>query len=108
MFHFYEAFVYVLHDFARAFLGVHTLLHDLLPPKVYYRFNPYLSEVHGLDETDPIRWKRMLDDVDMYVRKNQLKMADAASTLNASRTTYQNVLNWIDQRKLFLQNPMDN
>ena len=57
---------------------VHTVLHDLLPPKVYYRFNPYLSEIHGLDETDPLRWQRMLDDVDMYIRKNQRKMDEAS------------------------------
>ena len=57
---------------------VHTVLHDLLPPKVYYRFNPYLSELHGLDETDPVRWQRMLDDVEMYIRKNQSKMNEAA------------------------------
>ena len=49
---------------------VHTILHDLLPPKVYYRFNPYLSEIHSLDETDPARWESMLEDVDMYIGQN--------------------------------------
>lgn len=57
---------------------VHSVLHDLLPPKVYYRFNPYLNEIHGLDETDPERWDHMLEDVDMYIRKNERKMKEAA------------------------------
>jgi calcium-independent phospholipase A2-gamma len=57
---------------------VHTILHDLLPPKVYYRFNPYLSEIHSLDETDPARWERMLEDVEMYIRKNHRNMNQAA------------------------------
>ena len=57
---------------------VHTILHDLLPPKVYYRFNPYLSEIHSLDETDPARWESMLEDVDMYIRKNHRNMSQAA------------------------------
>lgn len=64
---------------------VHTVLHDLLPPKVYYRFNPYLSEISGLDETDPIRWQRMLDDVEMYIRKNERKMEEAARYIGRSQ-----------------------
>ena len=89
------------------FEGVHALLHDLLPPKVYYRFNPYLNQVHGLDETDPVRWSRMLDDVDMYIRKNQRKLDEAANTLKVPRTAYQNVRDWVEQRRLALvENPV--
>jgi len=84
--------------------GVHTVLHDLLPPKVYYRFNPYLSEVHGLDETDPLRWSHMLDDVDMYIRKNQFKIDQAATTLNKPCTYYQLLHNWVIQKRFLLEN----
>lgn len=83
---------------------VHTVLHDLLPPKVYYRFNPYLSELHGLDETDPVRWQRMLDDVEMYIRKNQSKMNEAANTLSVPRSAYQSLQNWITERRFLMQN----
>ena len=89
-------------------LGVHTILHDLLPPKVYYRFNPYLNEVHGLDETDPRRWDQMLDDVDMYIRKNERKFAEANNSINISRTNYQQAQDWINQRRSMMYNmPVD-
>jgi len=83
---------------------VHTVLHDLLPPKVYYRFNPYLSEVHGLDETDPLRWSHMLDDVDMYIRKNQFKIDQAATTLNKPCTYHQLLNNWLVEKRFLLEN----
>jgi len=83
---------------------VHTVLHDLLPPKVYYRFNPYLSEVHGLDETDPLRWSHMLDDVDMYLRKNQFKIDQAATTLNKPCTYHQLLNNWLVEKRFLLEN----
>ena len=84
--------------------GVHTVLHDLLPPKAYYRFNPYLSEVHGLDETDPLRWSRMLDEVDMYIRKNQCKINQAAATLTAPRSTYHSIHDWVTERRFLFEN----
>lgn len=83
---------------------VHTILHDLLPPKVYYRFNPYLSEIHGLDETDPARWDRMLEDVDMYIRKNHSNMNQAASTLQVPRSAYQCAKDWVVEKRFLLQN----
>ncbi|XP_046444483.1 calcium-independent phospholipase A2-gamma-like isoform X2 [Daphnia pulex] len=83
---------------------VHTILHDLLPPKVYYRFNPYLSEIHSLDETDPARWESMLEDVEMYIRKNHRNMNQAASTLQMPRSSFQSAKDWVLEKRFLLQN----
>ncbi|ESO07389.1 hypothetical protein HELRODRAFT_76804 [Helobdella robusta] len=52
--------------------GVHMVLHDLLPPSTYFRFNPPLSEGFLMDETREEKWSLMLADSQMYCRKNQV------------------------------------
>ncbi|KAL3851865.1 hypothetical protein ACJMK2_015566 [Sinanodonta woodiana] len=69
--------------------AVHVTMKDLLPPKSYFRFNPYLSEDCGLDEIRPERIQQMQTDTQLYLRKNQLKVAMAARELRKSKLPHQ-------------------
>ena len=61
--------------------SVHNMMLDLLPTKMYFRFNPYLSEEFHLDENRPIKWKLMQFETNMYMRRNRYKFEMAAKKL---------------------------
>ncbi|KAJ8958676.1 hypothetical protein NQ318_016401 [Aromia moschata] len=79
--------------------GVHTMLSDLLPPNVYYRFNPYLTEMLDMAEIDPNKLEQLKRDALMYLRRNEDKFQDAAKALNATKPTAQKVLEWLALQK---------
>ncbi|KAK3581256.1 hypothetical protein CHS0354_032982 [Potamilus streckersoni] len=78
--------------------AVHVTMKDLLPPKSYFRFNPYLSEDCGLDEIRPERIQQMQTDTQLYLRKNQLKVAMAARELTKSKLPHQYLVDWAKHR----------
>ncbi|XP_066249410.1 calcium-independent phospholipase A2-gamma-like [Euwallacea similis] len=81
--------------------AVHIMLSDLLPETVYYRFNPYLTEVTGMVETDQEKQKQMKRDTLMYLRRNEDKFQEAAKTLMLDKTLGQKIEEKIKfQRKL--------
>jgi hypothetical protein len=57
------------------------MLLELLPPKSYFRFNPYMPEEFQLDEDRPIKWKVMQYETNMYMRRNELKFKTLAEKL---------------------------
>uniref|UniRef100_A0A8D8XT33 Calcium-independent phospholipase A2-gamma n=2 Tax=Cacopsylla melanoneura TaxID=428564 RepID=A0A8D8XT33_9HEMI len=61
--------------------GVHHVLEDLLPRGVYYRFNPYLSEVIAMDETSGEKLSLLRRDTEDYIRKNETRFKAATKTL---------------------------
>lgn len=61
--------------------GVHNVLSDLLPQGSYYRFNPYLSEVLAMDETNVEKLAQLRLDTDIYIRKNEAKLHEAVTKL---------------------------
>lgn len=80
--------------------AVHTILHDLLDPMVYFRFNPYLSEMISLDETRPEKIAQLQKDACMYSRRNENKLVLAASTLTQTRSSTQKCKDLISTKKL--------
>ncbi|XP_065572427.1 calcium-independent phospholipase A2-gamma-like isoform X2 [Artemia franciscana] len=82
---------------------VHNILHDLLPPRSYFRFNPYLTQVYGLDEVDPSRLDSMLRDVDMYLRKNENKLKKCCDRLKVKRGRILRGLDWIEEKRIMHQ-----
>ena len=60
---------------------IHETLNDLLPARIYYRFNPYLTEYFSLDETRPEKFEMMRKATNMYLRRNEGKVMDACEQL---------------------------
>lgn len=65
------------------------MLSDLLPENVYFRFNPYLTEMVSMVETDQEKHKQLKRDALMYLRRNEDKFQQAAKTLMLEKTIRQ-------------------
>ncbi|XP_011872026.1 PREDICTED: calcium-independent phospholipase A2-gamma-like isoform X2 [Vollenhovia emeryi] len=82
--------------------AVHTMLNDLLPDHIYFRFNPYLTEMMSMVEIRPEKISLMEQDARMYVRRNEEKFQKAATALLEKRQIQQRVADWIAlQKQLF-------
>ncbi|KAG8038629.1 hypothetical protein G9C98_007336 [Cotesia typhae] len=79
--------------------GVHIVLNDLLPDHVYYRFNPYLTEMISMDEVRPDKVALLEQDAQMYIRKNEDKFNQAAIALSQKKTASQAAVDWIKLQK---------
>ena len=82
--------------------GVHTMLSDLLPDKIYYRFNPYLTEMLDIAEIDSKKLEQLRRDAVMYLRRNEDKFQEAARILNHEKTASQKVVDWLGLQKEIL------
>ncbi|XP_076048519.1 calcium-independent phospholipase A2-gamma-like isoform X2 [Oratosquilla oratoria] len=79
--------------------AVHTIMHDLLPGNVYYRFNPYLSEEINLDEIRSEKLAMIMEDTHLYLRKNNMKLEEAAATLNVEKSSIEKAKDWLHLQK---------
>ncbi|KAI8511145.1 Calcium-independent phospholipase A2-gamma [Branchiostoma belcheri] len=70
---------------------IHMVLHDLLPPSTYFRFNPYMSEDLAIDEYRPQKLDQLQSDARAYLRKNDYKLRVAANVLTSEKGTLQRV-----------------
>uniref|UniRef100_A0A915MNU3 PNPLA domain-containing protein n=1 Tax=Meloidogyne javanica TaxID=6303 RepID=A0A915MNU3_MELJA len=55
----------------------HYCISDLLPTNMYFRLNPYTSQVYPLDTNKPDLIEKMRRDAKLYIRRNREKI-DAA------------------------------
>ncbi|XP_077369019.1 calcium-independent phospholipase A2-gamma-like isoform X2 [Festucalex cinctus] len=78
--------------------GVHTLLDDLLPPDVYFRFNPMLSAEVSLDESRLGALDQLEKDTRVYLERNRLKLARLCLVLGAERSAVSKTKDWISER----------
>lgn len=75
------------------------MLNDLLPEHVYFRFNPYLTEMLSMVEIRPEKINQLEQDAKMYIRRNEEKFQKAAKVLSEKRQIQQKILDWIILRK---------
>uniref|UniRef100_A0A3Q2G5B0 Uncharacterized protein n=1 Tax=Cyprinodon variegatus TaxID=28743 RepID=A0A3Q2G5B0_CYPVA len=75
--------------------GVHTLLDELLPPDVYFRFNPMLNAEVSLDENRPETLDQLVKDTQDYLDRNQPKVAKLCSVLGKERSTVGQAKDWM-------------
>lgn len=88
--------------------AVHTVLNDLLPDKVYYRFNPYLTEMVNMVETNQKKLETLEQDAIMYLRRNEDKFQEAAKALMQPKTFTQKAADWFKLKKiLYSISPFD-
>uniref|UniRef100_A0A915DRH2 PNPLA domain-containing protein n=1 Tax=Ditylenchus dipsaci TaxID=166011 RepID=A0A915DRH2_9BILA len=76
---------------------VHNCVSDLLPPHVYYRLDPYVTEKYSLDEVDPDKLALMDKDAQFYVRRNLRRFKAAGRQLSKSYLEFKldGVRNWM-------------
>jgi len=79
--------------------GVHTMLSDLLPANVYFRFNPYLTEMLQMSEIDPAKLDQLKRDAIMYLRRNEDKFQHAAHRLSEKKSYKQQCADWMTTQK---------
>ncbi|XP_054902415.1 calcium-independent phospholipase A2-gamma-like isoform X2 [Poeciliopsis prolifica] len=78
--------------------GVHTLLGDLLPPDVYFRFNPMMNADVSLDENHPETLDKLVTDTQDYLDTNRSKVAKLCLVLKKKRSPIDQAKDWISQR----------
>ncbi|XP_016531181.1 calcium-independent phospholipase A2-gamma-like isoform X2 [Poecilia formosa] len=78
--------------------GVHTLLGDLLPPDVYFRFNPMMNDEVSLDENQPEALDKLVMETQEYLETNRSKVAKLCLVLNSQRSPVDRAKDWISQR----------
>lgn len=69
--------------------AVHTILEDLLPKDVYFRFNPPLKTEIPLDEAKDEKLDKLIADTLHYLDKKQGKILATSRAISLEKTLIQ-------------------
>ncbi|XP_033904605.2 calcium-independent phospholipase A2-gamma-like isoform X1 [Acipenser ruthenus] len=83
--------------------GVHTLLDDLLPVDVYFRFNPLISAYVPLDESRAECLDQLRDDTELYLQRNRPKLQRLSGILRAERGALRTAGDWLRESTWLLR-----
>ena len=70
-------------------LAVHTILKDLLPKNVYFRFNPPLKTDIPLDEAEEGNLDKLVADTAHYLDKKQGRIQATSHAISLEKTLLQ-------------------
>lgn len=76
----------------------HHILSDLMPPRQYFRFNPYLTEMISMTEYREEKLKQIEKDALMYFRRNEDKFEELAEKLLLPRSSISLVNDFITRK----------
>jgi calcium-independent phospholipase A2-gamma len=74
--------------------SVHNTLNELLPHDIYFRFNPYLTDVVRLDEAGPEKLNRVQQETKLYLERNVEKLTFACKTLTKEKGYQKMLTDW--------------
>uniref|UniRef100_A0A914KIP2 PNPLA domain-containing protein n=1 Tax=Meloidogyne incognita TaxID=6306 RepID=A0A914KIP2_MELIC len=69
----------------------HYCISDLLPTNIYFRLNPYTSQVYPLDTNKPDLIEKMRRDAKLYIRRNREKIDAAVAQLETKPSFNQRI-----------------
>ena len=70
------------------------MLDELLPPDTYFRFNPFMPEEIGLDESRSEKLNLLLAEGERYLERNEEKLRKAAGILTQEKSSAQRLADW--------------
>ena len=77
------------------FVVVHTILSDLVPSSIYFRFNPLLSEPIPMDENRNEKLQLVMQETDLFINSQEKKFKSAVRKLVEHKTRLKSCQQWI-------------
>jgi calcium-independent phospholipase A2-gamma len=74
--------------------SIHYTLQELLPKEVYFRFNPYVSEVVSLDEASPEKLDIIQAETRDYLQRNYERITCVGEALTKQKGITKKVTDW--------------
>ena len=68
--------------------AMHTILKDILPPTVYFRFNPVINQNVPIDECDPRKLDQLVHLTEDFIEEYKYELRQVVDTLQNNKSTW--------------------